>query len=334
MLSTSKKISLFLITTFIAFACDKAPEIPEMGELKEFTHPQYNFQIKYPDNWSSNETINTFASFSIPEARSRFAKYDGLGQPVAKIYLSVEKIDSMKTIDTVIKRKSSIFTPEVYEAPAKTTIDGQEATRLRYSFPLNDGDFVGEFYIAAADSQTVTILQFEAFGGAFEKYHAKFDEIASSMILARTPEKRTGDTIFTTEELDPPSSTLKTISGDNYTIQIPENFKKGKSAGMYEGERRGDSYIKVETFDASKNKNLKKIAENNAKNVNSTAKSLKLGGADAYVVEYAPTGTIKRRMYYTIGGDTLYRITVDWFTGEEDLYLPVFEKSVKTFKAK
>ena len=47
-----------------------------------------------------------------------------------------------------------------------------------------------------------------------------------------------------------------------------------------------------------------------------------------------PSKTVKRRMYYLIGGENLYQLSIDWFVGEEAQYLPIFEKSVNTFKVK
>ena len=243
----------------------------------------FKFSVKYPSNWTSDDALKTFTSFSNSAARSRFRKYDSDGVPVAKIYVSVETLDSNNTIDKVIERKSSIFGPEFYNAPEKLTIDGVQATKLSYGFPLNDGDFKGEYYIAAKDTGTVTILQLEAFGGSFETYKEGFDKVVNSLVLATTPPKRsaTGDTVYMSEELPFPSETLKSVNGPGWTIKIPDNFKQ-KKPGFFDGERRGDCTILVRKQSLGKNKNLKKIVELSTKalpNAKSEATKIKWCGS-------------------------------------------------------
>ena len=45
-------------------------------------------------------------------------------------------------------------------------------------------------------------------------------------------------------------------------------------------------------------------------------------------------GTVKGKVWFAMKGDKMYRITINWFTGEEKDFLPIFEKSVASFKFK
>ena len=330
--------TLFVIVfSLLIYSCTEAPKPIEITGLENHVNPQYKFSIDYPENWESQEQVNGLAVFSIPTAKKRFAKYDALGMPIAKLQVRVLELDSGQTIDSVIVGRQ-IFGPDYYEKPVELTIDNTKAYSIKYGFELNDGIFGGIMYVALKDSACATIVQFESFGNSFDFYKSKIDSIVRDMTLASTPPPRSeGDTLYVTEELPLPSSKLIKKSGKGYSIKIPDNFsatKESSTSMKYEGTRRGDSYIRVEVLDASKSKNLKKIANQNAKAVGSTAKETRLSGQKSFIVEYNASKEIKRRMYYTIKGDKLYRIVMDWFVGEEKDYLPVFEKSVKTFKLK
>ncbi len=101
----------------------------------------------------------------------------------------------------------------------------------------------------------------------------------------------------------------------------------------YSGERRADCNIQVDVLDASKQNKLDKIVEDNrAKYKNAKPKDVKIGGVAAKVMDYSFAKDVKSRVYFTIKDDKLYRITMNWFKGEEKDYLPIFEKSIKSFK--
>jgi len=337
-----KQLLTLLALSFFLFSCgEEGPQAVEIESLETHNNSIYQMSIKYPANWQLNDAPRRLVVNSYPEANSRFLRYDPDGLPAARIDVNIIAIDSVNTVSQIIENQKKFGDPSIYSTPKKVMIDGVEGTSFTYGFELNDGLFEGAVYVAAKDTATATVLTFEAFGGSFEKYQSSFDEIAQSLKLAITPEKAVGDTIVMTEAAEPPSSKLKATQGEGFTISIPENFSAEKGAGgagvsysrMYIGQKRGDSYIMISISDASKQKDLKKIAERTAKAVNvDKVTEVKLAGKQAFVLEYKPTQKLKRKMYYVINGDNLYQIILDWFAEEEADYLPVFEKCVNTFK--
>src|SRR5690606_35541289 len=180
-------------------------------------------------------------------------------------------------------KSSKLFGPEYYQE-ADITVDGVQGKKLVYSFPLQGGMFNGSIIVAAKDTAKATILTIESFDDSYETYKSSFDEIISSLKLAKAPEPRKIDTI--TQEAPPPSQVLAPRGGDGFEIGIPDNFKAeniGKAANAlrawsFLGDRRGDSFIKIETFDASNQKDLKKIVEENRGSFqNATPKQTTLG---------------------------------------------------------
>lgn len=342
MKNITKLLMLLAFTSFFAISCGKSgPDPIKIEGLDTYTDNVTGFSIKYPKNWVKSEIPGgRFVVFTNNEGRKRFNKYDTEGFPGAKIDLIVTDLNETITLDSIMK-KSRLFGPEVYES-ADVTIDGVPGKKLIYSFPLQGGMFNGMMFFGTKDNQKATILTIEAFDNSYEnEYKDAFNEIIASLKLATKPEAKKADTLTITEEAPPPSSTLDERTGDGFTIGIPDNFKSeniGKSgsalkAWSFLGTRRGDSFIKVETFDASKQKDLKKIVEENRASFgNANPVSTTLGGASAYVLNYQASKTVKGKVWFAIKNDKMYRLTINWFTGEEKDFLPVFEKSVQSFK--
>lgn len=332
-------ISFFLIGLFVfIYGCGEKKQIVEVKELISYTDPSMGFSIKYPSNWEVQKYPgDRFLAFTSKTIIKRFRTFDVEGEQGAKIELLVVKLPAGQTIDSVMAKKQ--FTPETYSKPTKVRIDGVDAFRQTYEFPLLDGKFQGEIYFAQKDSQVVTVISFEAFGETFEYYKPAFEQIINSVTLASMP-KQQADTIKKVVEAPPPSENLIPYSGDGFSIKISDNFDvRNPQVGgalksyQYIGERRLDCDIRIDIFDASKQKNLDKIAQDNkAKHKNVEPKATTLGGVKAYLFEYSPVANVKSKVYYAIHKDKLYRVTVNWFAGEEQSYKPIFDKSIASFK--
>lgn len=329
-----KKNLTLLFAAFLAIVllvdCGGKNEIIEAKSYELYADQFAKFELLYPSNWFSQKFPSArFLAFSDKAVKDRFIRYDSEGPVGAKIEVLVTKLDSVITLDSVIASK--IFDESVYSKPEKLTIDGVEAVHQSYEFELTDGKFRGDVYYATKDGKVATTLYFEAFGGTYEGYKPVFDTVLKSLKLAVEPKV---DTIKVVTEAEPPSKTLKTVKGDGWQISIPDNFAKER--GMYLGQRRGDSYIKVDVFDASKSKDLKKIVSDNAKNLRkaSEPQELTINGEKAFKVAYKPSSKIDGEMYFILKNKKLYRVTLNWYKGEAELFKPIFQKCALTFKVK
>jgi len=43
-------------------------------------------------------------------------------------------------------------------------------------------------------------------------------------------------------------------------------------------------------------------------------------------------GTVHSRVYFAIKGDKMFRLNMNYFIPKQDVYKPVFEKSITTFR--
>lgn len=335
-------IIAILIIALNFVSCKEKPKPVEMGELKVYNDETLKMSVKYPSNWETSAVEGkSFSATSQKIGLERLVKYDTQGAPVAQLSMIAVKIDSTKPLEKIFNSLRE-FQPQAYDADEKIQIDGVEASKMTYHFPLSDGEYKGFTIIAAKDSTMATVIKFRAFAGGFDIYEPKIKDIISSIKLAQTPEKRSDTLFVSSEEFPFPSENLVSKSGKGYSISIPDNFKPVKATASgaefsqrYEGERRVDSYVQVDIIDASKQSNLKKIVEQTTKGIpNKKESNLKISGLDAVLVEYSASSNIQRRLYYVVKDKKLYRLTVDWFKGEQEQYLPVFEKMVNSFKLK
>lgn len=328
-------MSLFFVVIMSGCGGNKAVEIKG---LTTYTDGAMGFVIKSPSNWlSQNREGERFISFTSAEGLKRFHNYDVDGETAAKIEVNIVQLSENQTIDSVMFRK--IFQKEIYSKPENITIDGIKAFKQTYTFDLNDGQFQGEIYYAQKDPKIVTVISFEAFGGTFDKYKEKFAEIIKDAKLAYIPEKK-ADTVKVIKEADPPSAKLTNYTGEGFTIMLPDNFSvktpKTNSLKYYrlEGDRRGDCNITIDIIDASKQNKIDKIAQDNkAKFGNSEPKATNISGQKAYVFELSASAEIQRRAYFVVNGNKLYRIIMDWNKVKDtDMYKPIFEKCIASFK--
>lgn len=337
-----KFFNLFAAALFISvvlISCGgNAGNAPEIKELKGYTDIVNGMSLNYPADWVVQKLPGArFVVVNSNEGKSRFQKYDPTGFPGTKIDITMLKLDSVKTLE-YIAENSRGFDPSVYKT-SSATIDGAKAIKLDYTFELNSGVFNGVSYIVTKDNIIASIITIEGFDGTLDLYKAKIDEILASIKLPVYKEAAPAQTVA--EELPPPSQNLVAQKGMGYTIMIPDNFnpQSKKVSGTlesrnYMGERRGDCNILVDVIDASKSKNLGKISEElHARYPKAGAlKSANIGGLEAKSFDYQPAGSVKGKVFVALKGDKLYRISMNWFTGEEKDYLPIFQKSIASIK--
>lgn len=332
---TSLMLAFTLV--FVLTSCDKGPKAPEVTGYETYTNTNTGLSFEYPKNWVKTVNPIRFVVFNDNQGKMRFARYETDGFPAAKIDVNIFQIDSLHNIDTIMK-KSKKFTDDTYEV-SNATVAGLPAKKLTYTFQLNTGVFYGETYVLQVDNSSANVIQIEAFDGTYDKYKEAFDKFLKSYKPGTFPTAKV-DTVTKTEEAPPPSSNLVTKSGNGYSIKIPDNFnaERGPFKDVIEsknfiGARRADCNIVVDVIDASKNKKLDKIVdENRVKYKNATPQKTTIGGKEAYVMNYSFGRDVLSKVYFVINGNKLYRITVNWYKGEEKDYLPIFEKSIQSFK--
>jgi hypothetical protein len=338
-MSTLRYAALAMALVMTLASCSrKATPVPIEGlELRK--DEVRKFEIKVPKNWFVQQRRGDLVlAISSKTHSSRFLSF-GKGKGGAKIELRAFPLDSATTIDSLVKRSKLEFEDNLdrYERSV-ATLGGKPAQKLAVKFDQEDGEYRSEIYFAENDS-VITIVTLAAFGNTFGDYEKEFAEVLSSVKLAQRP-VIAAPTPSGPAAPEPPSDTLRNYNAPDFTIQIPQNFQgtKGQASGLssmsFAGSRL-DCTIQVDVFDAKDQKNLDKIIEQNkGKYGGGSATATSLSGVKAYYFTYNPAANIQSRAYFMVKGDRMVRVTMNWFKPEQAIYLPIFEKSLATFKLK
>lgn len=340
-----RNLFLFMCICTAAFVgCQKKAEPVIPGSLKTYSDPARSFAIAYPSNWKAKPiTGDRITIYSAPNDAERFnalfngkAEIPGIGG--ARVTLLALKHKG-QTLEELVN-DAKIFDPVVYKKDQKMTIDGKEAVKLTFNFPLEDGNFDGETYISLTDSTTATMIEFLTFSDLMQTYRPTFDQMIKSVKIAQPAKaiERKVDTVVRDSTAHRPSATTKTFVGNGYSMSIPDNFKaqNAKVPNTIDSKKllNGpvDCFIQVDVFDASKQNNLEKIVEQNKTAYKGSASGTTLGGLKAYVISYAPASTLQGRVYFTVKGNKMFRVTTSWFSPEKEFYMPAFDKAVNSIK--
>lgn len=299
------------------------------------------FEMKVPTNWfKQTRKGDLIVSTTTPTIGNRFMKF-GKGEGGGKVELRVIPIDSTNpSIDTMIKRSKLEFEDDLDRYTiSQATLGGKPAKKLSVKFDQADGEFQLESYFAENDS-LVTIVTVAAFGKTFEDYQKEFTEILASVKLAQRPVVVEKTETATPTGPEPPSDTLRSYNAPDFSIEIPQNFegKKGQSSGLSSMSFLGsrfDCTIQVDVFDASKQNDLNKIIEQNKARYQGAGQvASTINGQKAYYFNYNPAANVAARAYFTVKGNKMFRITLNWYKPEQAVYLPLFERCVTTVKLK
>ena len=338
-------LAIFIISALILGCGEKSKGPEPLGTLKTYTDPATSFSVQYPDNWKElqKESGRRFMAFPGKDASDAFRKVYAMpgeiNNSAAQIAVFLQPTRGRILDSIVLDNMSDMINDSLYTEKRRTTIAGLPAYRLRYRYNLADGLYEGEKYVVVKDTAYATVLEFSAFSDSYSFYKPTFDKIAKAFIPASNPKEKKPDTVVQNAEAAPPSPTSRIVNGTGFAISIPDNFNgvKTQNAGTlysvsFQGDRL-DCTIQVDVIDASKQKNLTKIVEDNKKayGVSAASKST-LGGVEAYYMNYSFGGNVQSRVYFAIKGDKMYRVTMNYFIPKQDVYKAVFEKCISTFR--
>jgi hypothetical protein len=335
-----------IVVSFFLLGCGEKSKGPEpLGALKEYVDPTTSFKVQYPQNWKEiqKESGRRFMAFPGKDASDAFRKVYAMPGEVnnsaAQIAVFLQPLRGRILDSVVLDNMTDMINDSLYTEKRRTTIAGLPAYRLRYRYNLADGLYEGEKYIVVKDTAYATVLEFSAFTDSYSFYKPTFDNIAKNFIPASNPIVKKQDTLIQNAEAAPPSPTSRIVNGTGFAISIPDNFngvRTQNSGTIYSVSFQGDRLdctIQVDVIDASKQKNLAKIVEDNKKAYGAaSASKTTLGGVEAYYMNYSFGGNVQSRVYFAIKGDKMFRVTMNYFIPKQDVYKPVFEKSISTFR--
>ncbi|MBM4177814.1 MAG: hypothetical protein FJ211_00585 [Ignavibacteria bacterium] len=337
-MSTFRNLLLTLTGIAIIVGCEpKAIPVPIEG-LKVEKDELRKFEIKVPANWYvQTRKGDIIVAFSSKAHVNRFTQFSK-GRGGAKVEIRAIAMDSTTNIDSLVKRSKVEFEDGLDRyTKSVSTLGGKPGQKLYVEFDQEDGKFVSESYFAEDDS-VITMVTFAAFGNTYQDYAEEFKQILASVKLAKKLVPLAPGVAQGAGGTVPPSDTLRPFNAGMYAISYPSNFstKKGSagalSSTVFVGARL-DCSIQVDVINAKDQNDLDVIVkQNESRYPGSTQSASTLGGQRAVMFSYNPTAAVAARAYFAVKGDKMYRVTVNWNRAEQNMYLPVFDKCIRSIR--
>ncbi len=316
-----------------------------VNSYTEYTDEILKFSIRYPTDWAKGIQAGTQAVFYSSQAVAEsFNQFEPKGQRGAKIHVHAI-VGGEPEMQASINELQGLFNdPSVLKAPEQVSLNGNTATKIRYEFEVEDTRFTAERYYVARDG-AVTYLE-TAVIGTYDNYAQVFDSARASFRPAAVA-SRPVDTSSTssatpadTQLVDAPSADTKNYSNQHFAIQYPGNFSPGSAqaggamASVNFAGARNDSYFQIDVIDP-KGMELSAIVEQNKRNYGGrSAAATSVGTHKGFVFSYNGSREVTSRAYFLLAGGKLYRITMNWYTPQQELYQPAFQKALASFQAK
>ncbi|HVZ40826.1 MAG TPA: hypothetical protein VHI13_16220 [Candidatus Kapabacteria bacterium] len=338
-------IPLLALSSIIGGCGDKKGSGPVTAKSYETYNDEIlKFSVRHPAEWAKGVQPGVEAVFySSTSVGDGFTRYEPKGQRGAKVDVG-SMLGGQEAMNKSIEDLKAPFTdPNVVKAPEQTTLNGMPATKISYSFDVEDTKFTAERFYVMKDSvvsfiETAVIGNYNDYAGIFDTARASFKP---GTVAARTAAAHDSTGARKDSDLvEPPSATMKAFGGSNFSIQYPSNFTPGtaRAGGAIESKNfsgaRNDSYFQIDVI-AAKDMTLQEIVDQNKKSYGGRAASpASVGNLKGFVFNYNGGKDVSSRAYFAMSNGKLYRITMNWFRAQQESYLPAFEKALATFQAK
>ncbi len=325
----------------------------EEGPVSVSSYAEYNdeilkFSVRYPSDWAKGLQPGSQAAFYSTQAIGEaFSNFEPKGQRGAKVHV-VAMVGGAPEMQASVNELKGLFNdPSVLTGPEQVSMNGTSATKYRYEFEVEDTRFTAERYYVQGDG-AVTYLE-TAVIGDYASYAAVFDTARASFRPASVAQ-RTPDTVTVpggssampadTQLVDAPAADSKAYSGQHFSIQYPSNFSPttsqagGSLSSTSFAGARNDSYFQVDVINP-KGAELAAIVEQNKRNYGGRAASPgSVGNQKGFVFSYNGGKDVTSRAYFAMANGKLYRITMNWYTPQQELYQAAFQKALASFQPK
>jgi hypothetical protein len=315
-----------------------------VSKYVEHRDPKYNFSVRYPENWAASTGSPGVAAFYSTQVIAKgFTDFNPAGDKGAKIEIGTTEGGPEKITEMIAGVRDMLSDPNNMKAPEDVTLNGLPARKVNYAFTFEDGSkFTAERYFVASGG-VVTFFE-TAVIGEYDAYKSIFDTVRASFVPGQIRAATPVDTAAVSGTTPPPvrdsivteapDENLKTHSAGQFSIGYPGNFSAVPSgSGASFVGARNDSKVQVDVRPAQ-GMSIDEVQKAYAKTFKSAGQATSVGGQKGYVFSMSPNANVSRRVYVVVSGDNVFQITQDWFKPQANLYTPVFDKMIASFKAK
>jgi hypothetical protein len=318
--------------------CAKKAAAPQIAGWVENNSEKQILGFNYPQGWVMvQDGSGRYTAYSSQEVVERFFDYTVKGVDGARLIVSLEKMDTLRTLDEQINRLKNDLSGsgfDISEVTAKA-VQAAPGTQVHYSGFVDAKNKLEALELVAVKDSMLCTIKYEAFNKVFPAYQMVFD---TALATFRFPVSAKD---MKPEDLAKPSATFKPYENNYVKLSIPDdfdpNFPQAKAPVEFSMELKGyraDCTVRVDVMPAQKLP-VEKVVEQNAKLYSEQSRGeVTLDGQKAVFINYSPVKGINSRVYFTVKNDKIYRITFNYFAAMKADFLPVFEKIVGSIAIK
>ncbi len=332
-----KKSWLLVLGLMALIGCGKKQETVQLAAFEKYQEPFLRISFNHPQGWLLQQDGAKISFYSTGEGVLKFNPYSIEGKDAARVIVNMDKMDTLKTLDQIVRGLSSDLNSSGFEV--SSAVDKQlsdiPGKLLHYRGALDGKNIItGDEVTAIRDSMLYTVT-FEGFNKLYDGYKVVLDTVLASLHLPSMKAAEPGaDPSIPAEDLD--------VFDNNFMkISYPTNFQPSPAAvkepvqfalSIY-GYRR-DSGVFVDVRPAQ-GLALEKVVEQNAAKFKEISRGeATVDGVKATYLNYAGGKDISSRVYFLVKNDKFYRIIVNYYQPMKSAFLPVFEKMIGSMVTK
>jgi hypothetical protein len=334
-----RRVILASMMLVALIGCSKKADKPQIAGWAENTAEKQILGFRYPQGWMMvQDGSGRYTVYSSQEVVERFYDYTVRGIDGARLTVSLEKMDTLKTLDETINRMKNDLSGsgfDISEVIAKP-IQGVPGMQVHFSGFVDAKNKLEALEAVAVKDSFLCTIKYEAFNKFFPAYQMVFD---SALATFRFPVSAKD---MKPEDLAKVSDKFKPFENNLLKISMPDNFEPSfpqvKAPVEFSMEIKGyrqDSFIRIDILPAQKLA-LEKVVEQNAKFFQKELSRGEgtVGGFKSVFINYSPAKGINSRVYFAVNNDKIYRIIFNYFAEMKSGYLPAFEKTIGSLAIK
>jgi hypothetical protein len=334
-----KRLLAVLILGVVVVGCGpKATVYPPLA-WERFQDPYFGISFSVPQGWVAQSEGGRFFFYSSQQAITRFYDLTTPGPDVARLTVSVQKKDSLSTLDQLVQTVQNDLSASGFtlNPAASGTLAGQPAITLEYHGAVDKETKLYAVQATAVADTSVYMVKFEGFDEAFAAYRAAFDSACASLALPAPK--------AVVDAADPsiPSTETKVFENDFLKITYPANFDASpavpKAPAVFALDiigYRQDSNVHIDVLPARGHPADSVIVQNAKFYKERSRGTAKVSGEQVTYLNYTPRGVqgVDSRVYFLVKNDRFYRIIFNYHAPMKDAFLPAFEQTVGSIQAK
>ncbi|HNW58502.1 MAG TPA: hypothetical protein PKI62_02355 [bacterium] len=332
-----KKSMALVLGLLLLIGCGKKQEVTTVSAFEKFQEPFLRISFSHPQGWQLQQDGPKVGFYSSADGLYKFNPYSIEGKDAARVIVNLDKMDTLKTLDAVIRSVNSDLTSSGFDvtAPVDKKLADLNGKLLHYRGALDGKNIIsGDEVVAIKDSMLYTVI-YEGFNKMYEGNKAALDTVLASLHLPVAQVQAPGvDPALPAEEFDVFENNFLKISYPVNFQPSPATVKDPVQFALTIYGYRKDSGIYIDVRPAQKLTLDKLVAQNAAKFKESGRGIATVDGVPATWLNYAGGKDITSRVYFFVKNDKFFRVIVNTYQPMKSAFQPAFDKMVASLVTK